>query len=174
MLQLPLPHILWQSLSLNQPVLHALIWTKAGNQQARLQWMDMTMHIRPHIPILWFEKTRIESMARYGDFRFAALRLDADSKIDFERWQEEQNPDPLEAMSQLGGEGFKLSATYVSEQNSWCFTVVGTKGTKKHEDMGLSSWSDDLGEAVLMCWYKHYTLCDGGEWPLEDKTQRWG
>lgn len=113
-------------------------------------------------------------MAGFGNFTFSTLRIEGDDVAIFEKWFEETVVNPLEVMEQFTGDGFKLSVTYVIDQNSFCVTVVGTKDTKLHAQQGMSSWSDDLAEALAISWFKHYKLCAAGEWPTKGRGQRWG
>lgn len=119
-------------------------------------------------------KAKEEVMAGFGDFTFSTLRLESDDAATFEKWYAETTVNPLEVMEQFAGDGFKMSVSYIIDQNSFCVTVVGTKNTKKHEKQGMTSWSDDLAEALAMSWFKHYQLCAGGEWPTKDRGNRWG
>lgn len=113
-------------------------------------------------------------MAGYNKSSFSPLRLTSDDEKRFTDWIKAESVDALDCLKRLTGDGFKVTMTYVFDQNAWCVSLVGTETTKKHKDVVMTSWSDDLGEAIAIGAYKHYIVCDGGEWPSADTTLRWG
>lgn len=137
-------------------------------------WFEITAHLRRGKLTFRIEKTGDTTMAGFGDFTFSTLRIEPDDAPAFEKWLEGNTVNPLAVLEQFTSDGFKISVTYVIDQNSFCVTVVGTKETKRHDKCGMSSWSDDLAEALGMTWYKHYILCDGSEWPTKGHGKRWG
>jgi hypothetical protein len=153
---------------------------QASNPNQRLAlaihglWRAGTSHLPPNRASFRIVKTGVEAMAGYGDFTFSTLRVEPEDTPAFEKWLEGNSANPLTVLEEFAGDGFKVSVTYVTDQNSFCVTVVGTKETKRHDKMGMSSWSDDLGEALSMAWYKHFVMCDGGEWPTKGHGKRWG
>lgn len=142
--------------------------------EIHLLWRAATVFAAPGRLTYRMVKTGEEIMAGFGDFTFSTLRLEGDEAATFEKWFEETVVNPLEVMQQFTGDGFKMSVSYIIDQNSFCVTIIGTKDTKKHEKQGMTSWSDDLGEALAMAWFKHYQLCAGDGWPTKDRGNRWG
>lgn len=128
-----------------------------------------------NIPIVFdVDKQERDAMAKFRESTFAALTLTASDEKKFDEWVKAENVDAMTMLNRLGGDGFKFSASYVFDQNAWCFSIIGTDNTKEHASMVMTSWSDDLGEAIAIGAYKHYTLCNGGEWPTRDNAPRWG
>lgn len=113
-------------------------------------------------------------MARYQETQFAALRLTAEDKDQFEQWFDNQDMRLEDIIEQFGTAGFKMSAIYVDEKAAWCFSIIGTIRTKRHDKMVLTSWSDMLTEAAAIAFYKHFILLQGAEWPTEDTRNNWG
>lgn len=114
------------------------------------------------------------AMARFGNMQFAAIQLATEDEKQFTEWVSKNKMTGIEAMLSLLQSGFKLSCSYVIDQSAFCLTVIGTDATKSHRDMCMTSWSDDLEEAALIAHYKHFVLCDGGEWPIRQNGTRWG
>jgi len=124
--------------------------------------------------VFQFANTEIEAMARFTQSTFASITLTSENKKDFEKWASSSSLTALECMNKLMGDGFKVSASWVTDQNAFCCSIIGTDVTKHHKDMVMTSWSDDLEEVILIGTYKHYVLCNGDEWPTRDAGQRWG
>lgn len=113
-------------------------------------------------------------MASKFDKTFASVRLDkADAKA-LEAWRAEHKLTGLDVVSQLMGDGYKVSATYIADKSSFCVSIIGTEFTKPNASSIMTAWSDDLEEAMIIGAYKHYVLCDGGSWPTQNNDQPWG
>jgi hypothetical protein len=147
---------------------------KALLQEVHLLWRCATVYLGIGKARFQIIREASEHMAGYGNFTFSSLRIEGDDIALFEKWSEENASNPLGVLENFTGDGFKISVSYVMDQYSFCVTVVGTKETKNHKEQGMSSWSDDLAEALAMCWYKHYVMCGGGEWPTKGHGGRWG
>lgn len=113
-------------------------------------------------------------MARFGNMTFAAVSLTSDDEKQFTDWVTKQDPNPMECVAQLLGNGFKVSCSWVFDQNAFCFSIIGTEATKQHRDMVMTSWSDDLAEVIFIGYYKHYVLMNEETWPTQAEQQRWG
>lgn len=148
--------------------------TKHLAAEVHFLWRVATAFIQPGKTNFRIVKTGVETMAGFGDFAFSNLRIEPEDTPAFEKWLADTAIHPLSVLEQFTGDGFKVSVSYVIDQNSFCVSIIGTKETKLHKNMGLSAWSDDLGEAMAIAWYKHYKLCDGGEWPIKNNGKRWG
>lgn len=174
MYQLSIPSFL-------DPILREALRPIQQNKHTREHYVivhDVIRDFVPHHYVMGFPffivPDRMIAMANYGNFKFSTLRIDQDETPAFEKWLETTEIDVHKIMTDFAGAGFKGSFSYVIDQNSFCVTIVGTKDTKKHQGLGLSSWSDNLAEAWAMCWYKHFVLCNGDEWPVVDRSARWG
>lgn len=137
-------------------------------------WLQDILQLRTPPHIVQLAPTEEYAMARYDRSVFAALSLSTEDEKRFTEWVTQQKVEPVEAMKKFTGDGFKISVSWVFDQNSFCLSVIGTKETRLHDGMVMTSWSDDLEEVILIAAYKHYVVCDGGEWPTRENTQRWG
>nr|CRY96453.1 hypothetical protein [uncultured prokaryote] len=114
-------------------------------------------------------------MARqFGNAVFSNLSLQAEDRDAFLKWSEKPETNLATCMMELLSAGFKISASWVTDQNSFCFTLVGTEATKNHKNMIMTSWSDDLEEAAQLATYKHFVMCGGEAWPTQGTGNRWG
>lgn len=113
-------------------------------------------------------------MARFSQSTFSSLKLEKSDEKKFTEWVSQTTPLPAAVILQFLGDGFKISCSWVADQNAFCFSVVGTENTKAHRNMVMTSWSDDFDEVVAIAAYKHYVMCDSGEWPTQDTSDRWG
>lgn len=113
-------------------------------------------------------------MARFQQKEFASIQLTVADEKQFTEWITSENQSGLDIMNKLSGDGFKMSLSYIFDQSAFCFSIIGTENTKKHADLVMSSWSDDLEEAILIGAYKHYVLCQEDVWPTAKSGQRWG
>lgn len=113
-------------------------------------------------------------MAKFVGKQFASIRLDRASEKEFTKWVSETKVRGFDAMERFLGDGYKVSATYVFDKSSFCVSVIGTEVTKPNQDKIMTSWSDELEEAFQIAGYKHYVICDGGDWPTQDNDAPWG
>jgi len=113
-------------------------------------------------------------MKSFSPATFSSLRINADEEKKFKEWWNNLKADTDEIVGNLCGSGFKVSVSWVVDQNSFCVSLIGTDATKKHKGMVLTSWSDELAEAVAMCAYKHYEMCGEDAWPVTEQGKRWG
>lgn len=131
----------------------------------RMHTPNFTFHVFP---------TENHFMSKFVGKTFASISLTADRKKDLDEWVKTQKVTGLTAIESLLSDGYKVSLTWVDDQNSFCFSVIGTDNSRVNRDAIMTSWSDDLNEAAMIAAFKHYVMCDGGDWPLVDNTQRWG
>lgn len=122
----------------------------------------------------WIFPTERSAMARFGNMVFVNFALSAQDEKAFTDWLAKSKLNLGDLLEELAGQGFKLSATFVGDQAAYCFTLVGTDATKQHKDKCMSSWADNLAEAVAIGYYKHVVLCDSGAWPESASGSRWG
>lgn len=112
-----------------------------------------------------------------GQFRqktFASVSLTRGDEDKFQEWRDSGNYNAVMAMQDFTGRGYKVSITWVVDSNAFCVSVIGTDDCSHNKDTILTSWSDDLEEAVMIAAYKHFEMCGDGSWPTNANGQRWG
>lgn len=112
--------------------------------------------------------------SRYVGKQFSTLTLDVGHEKSFREWVSKSDINLSDAMGQILEAGYKLSVSWIDDQVSFCVSLIGTDTTKVNKDSILTSWSSDLEEAILLSVFKHFIMCDGGEWPLRSEGGRWG
>lgn len=111
----------------------------------------------------------------FSNREFSTLSLSEGDKKQLYEWADKETITPLDCATELGLAGYKLSFTWVDDQQSWCVSLIGTETSKPNQDKIMTSWSNDLGEAVIIGYYKHVVMCDSGSWPVRaDNEGRWG
>lgn len=126
--------------------------------------------------LTWFTivEKKVHYMAKFTPATFATLRLTKDDEKDFTDWASKLKVSPVDLLVDLTGRGFKVSAAWIDDQNSFVVSLIGTDRTKLHQGMVLTSWSNDLGEAIVITAYKHLVVCNEQAWPVEQSGDRWG
>lgn len=164
---------------------HLLNITKTLHDAKRLDWRSnlarkitsVMYHITSAdqtIFIFQITPSEVFAMARFNTATFASLRLDKSDERKFQSWVTAENIQPLVMLNEFFSAGFKVSISWVADQTAFCMSIIGTDSTRKHQGMVMTTWSDDLEEVILLSGYKHFVVCEGGEWPTQDNTQRWG
>ena len=110
----------------------------------------------------------------FRDTQFCSLTLNETHTEQVDAYIASYNNEPVTLLIMLGQEGYKISFTRVDRQNSWCVTLIPTDEAAYNKNKLLSSWSDNPVEALFLCGYKHYEMCDGKEWPTKPSGGRWG
>lgn len=118
------------------------------------------------------EETNI--VAAFGNKKFAQLSLDVSREAELTAWVTGEGIQVWDLLTNLLNDGYKVSLVWVYKQSSFCVSIMGTDDSKHNQDAILTSWSDDLEDALLIGGFKHYVICDGGKWPLQDTSRRWG
>ncbi len=110
-----------------------------------------------------------------NQWTFVHYKIPREDKGKLEEYIEACKGDVDSTISDLCGQGYKLSLSWVDDKSSYVCTITPKDGVKKNVRSSLPSWSDDWKEAVFMCGYKNEVLCNNGDWtPLLDKDDSWG
>jgi len=110
----------------------------------------------------------------YNAMSFAALSLTSADEKKYRDWAVDNTSDAQSLINGFCSQGYKVSITWVVESNAFCVSVIGTEDCIANKRAILTSWSDDILEALSIAVYKHVVMCDSGDWPTQDNTQRWG
>lgn len=155
---------------------HAVKWSQISPTQERRVKMMVIGHLQfdQRNRIFQLAKTEDEAMARFRNMSFSTLRLEDRHTADFKHWVEQQKIDPLSVITELTGQGYKVSCSWVDESNAFCLSIIGTENTKVNRDVVMTTWSDDLEEVICLAGFKHMVVCDSGEWPITNNDTRWG
>lgn len=108
-------------------------------------------------------------------WEFVEIKLDKEDKKPLAEYMKELNDDPVEMLTAISALGYKVSVSWVDKQNSFVVSVSGRKDTKYNNGLSVSSWSDNLIEAIGMAAYKVIKLTDSGDWKEHaTESSNWG
>lgn len=105
---------------------------------------------------------------------FITMNLLAEHRTALSEFSAAYDNNGLGAAEQLLGIGYKMSITWSDSSMAFIATVIGTENTPKNESKSMSSFSDDLNEALLMSAFKVLVLANGDEWTSDGGGSRWG
>ncbi len=105
---------------------------------------------------------------------FVNIQLTAEDRPRLESFDKQYGNDTTKHLMDLTGSGYKISMRWVEEKQSFCVTLIGHKSMKRNQNFSMSSFSDDLHEAIVMANYKDAMICDGGEWDKHAQDSNWG
>lgn len=116
-----------------------------------------------------------ENMAKkFGNWTMISARLSKDDKKKFHQAVEKSGLNAHDAVIELLGAGYKVSVSFVVDRESFVFTVTGPKDHKLNGEKSMTSWSDDLAEAMYMGWYKVRFVFGDGSWADDNDDVPWG
>jgi hypothetical protein len=140
-----------------------VLYNPRTNQSAELfGWL------RPHKE--WYQMARI----KYG-VDFVNLRLTDEDKKEFSEWAYEHSSDVLTYLEQLIGSGYKLSLNEDEENHCFIAAVTGGQDNRDNKNKCLISRAPDLLEVLQIALYKHFVVCDAGDWGATEKQDMtWG
>lgn len=114
-------------------------------------------------------------MAKRDTWKFVEIKLVKEDKKALEKYAEQFKGNMVDMIEQLCSYQYKISISWVDKQNSYVVSVSGTDHSKDNDNRTLTSWSDDVIEAVEMALYKVEVICSGGNWDDHATEQsNWG
>lgn len=105
---------------------------------------------------------------------FASLSLNKNDEKKFADWLKTANLSAVQIAEDFLARGYKVSVTWVTNNNAFCLSVIGTEACRNNKNSIMTSWSDQLEETFFIAAYKHLVLCNDGEWPIAGTDNRWG
>jgi hypothetical protein len=124
--------------------------------------------LKPHKE--WYQMARI----KYG-VDFVNLKLTEDDRKAFADWAETNSGDTLTYLEQLIGSGYKLSLNEDEENHCFIAAVTGGQDNRDNRNKCLISRAPDLLEVLQMALYKHFVMCNAGDWgETEKQDMSWG
>jgi len=109
-----------------------------------------------------------------GKWAAVTYRLTERDKEPFNKWTTENQLNVEQMLEGIGARGYKFSASYIFDSNSWCFTVTTTDNVTHTKNSFMTSWSETLTEAVEMACYKLFVIWQDKAWVGQAQTGYWG
>lgn len=108
-------------------------------------------------------------------WKFITRRLDENDRVELQKYIDEHDGGTEEILQEILGAGYKVSISWIDDQSSYVVTVSGSKRSPHNDGYSMTSWSDDIWEAVAMCGYKVFVLAEGTGWKkIEASPDSWG
>lgn len=111
---------------------------------------------------------------QFRDRNFASISLNKSDEKKFQAWVESQNLSAVQIAEDFLARGYKISVTWVTNNNAFCLSVIGTDECRTNKQAIMTSWSDTLEETFFIAAYKHLVMCNEGDWPIAGTDNRWG
>ena len=109
------------------------------------------------------------------NWEFVAIRLHREDEKKVNAFGDPKDNDIQSMLSDITSHGYKVSLAWVDKQNAYVFTVSGTDNTKYNKQTSMSSWSDDLYQAVVLGAYKMEIITKWGDWQqFSTQQELWG
>jgi hypothetical protein len=113
-------------------------------------------------------------MAKKSDWNLVSCKLTPEQGEEFTKWAEKHAVTGLSAAQELTALGYKVSFSWIDNSNAFCVSVTGKEDHKINPQNTVTSWSDDLFEAIAMNLYKVAVIYDGGKWEDTGAPSNWG
>ncbi|AXH78403.1 MAG: hypothetical protein [Circular genetic element sp.] len=120
---------------------------------------------------------------RLGDFHMAApknwkfidVKLPVSMKPEVAIFNEQYDPNYIDAVEDITELGYKVSISYIDKQNSYVVSVSGSERSGYNIGCTLTSWSKELNEAIQIAAFKVLKYMRNKDWKeFEDDTEVWG
>lgn len=121
---------------------------------------------------IWDFYRRILDMRKIS---FVTIRLSKADRPEFEKWASKEHVNVLAWREKLILAGYKVSTSFDPERDAFIVAVTGTPNCTYNTINCFTSRSDELIEAELMCYYKHFVLAQGESWDtIASELDGWG
>lgn len=109
-----------------------------------------------------------------NSWTFSNVILSNEERVAFIKWSDERYDSILELLSETLNAGYKFSVKLNVDTDIHYATLSGNANTWENQKNSLTSRHPEFETAVLLTLYKHYVLCDGGQWREDEQPQEWG
>jgi len=116
----------------------------------------------------------IFTMAFRTNITFVDAKLTLDDVPAVEAFAKQFKGNVANLLTKLAGDGYTVKIGFYPDKASFAVFVAPDKDNKNNRNKMLSSWSDDVEEALYMSGFKHYQMFEGGEWVVDEKRANWG
>lgn len=114
-------------------------------------------------------------VASLSNWKIINVRLKKEDKPALEAFADSVENDVFHVIDEVLSQGYKLSISWVDAQNSYVVSVSGTDRAKYNKGCTITSWSDEVSEAIMMMGYKVLVLGEKKAWvDLDMPEENWG
>ena len=122
---------------------------------------------------------RRSRMAKYRSkidqgWTFANVKLTQKQRTAFTEWSVSVLDDLAELITSVLLEGYKMSLKYDEKNTCHIVTLTGTDETADNNKTSMSARHETFELAAALVLYKHFEICQGGNWKSEVIDEVWG
>lgn len=80
------------------------------------------------------------------------------------------------SVERLAMDGYKITVSYDDKHTSFVAALTGGKECSNERNRGLcvTSRGPSMAAALAVALFKHFTVCEGGDWQTVSRTEDWG
>ncbi len=109
------------------------------------------------------------------NWTFITIKLSQDDKPELEAFIKGYNKHFLDVITDVLAMGYKVSLNWIDKQNAFVVSVSGTNESAQNKGATVTSWSDELSEAIFMMGYKALVLGKSKTWvEIQTDSSNWG
>lgn len=124
---------------------------------------------------IFYNPRRDELMAGRFNIEFIECQLTANDEKKLLAFAKSYDNDLSVIIEKINSYGYTIKIGFYPDSTAYGVFMQAGKDTKENKGKMLSSWSDDVGEAIAMCLYKHEVMFSAGEWEQSaDYRGKWG
>lgn len=129
-----------------------------------------------HYPNVWFHTPSKgdQFMAQSWQKQFVKINLQNKHKQALQEFDDKHGNDVVQHLEPLTASGYKITIRWNDTRGAFSVSAVGTENSSRNQSSTMTSWSDDLHEAIAMTHFKDAIICDGGEWSDYAQDENWG
>lgn len=122
----------------------------------------------------YYKKGFYHPMPRKNDFNYVDKPLTEKQVKECIVWMDTFEEDLALCLTQNMKGDYRLSVAWFDNHGSFRAMITTNNKTDANHNHGLTAWSDDAGEAILMCVYNHAVLYKDKTWSELKTTSRRG
>jgi hypothetical protein len=108
------------------------------------------------------------------NYEFVQFTLNEAQKDQFREWYKEQGSSCFDDLKGLLASGYKVSLAGDDNNNCVIATLTCKEPTDPNYAYCLSSRATDAWEALAMCLFKTFELCEDADWPKDAQAKNYG
>jgi len=124
--------------------------------------------------VLWpskWEYAEMKKRTRYG-VEFVNLRVPAEDKAKVTQWMLDHETELGDMLDDMVSSGYKISLNLDSGNDCHLVAITGSDDAPNNRGLCMTSRASSPMEALYVGLYKHYVLCDSGDWPAPETGDR--
>jgi len=141
-----------------------------------LPFLDLNPPISPTIVGFYFEWRAVMAAQRKDySVEFVNITISTSDKPKFEAWVQNEQADIFELLTHILASSYKVSTSLDQSNDCYIASFTGKEDCRYNAKKCLTSRAGTLEEALWLNLYKHFAICDQGDWGAGSNSQSaWG